>query len=87
METGEIVSLRYPMLTKSNYLAWSIKMKVSMRAQGVWHAVEPKDPKVPIEEKKDQMALAAIYQGIPENMLFLVSEKETTKETWEALSA
>ena len=53
------------MLTKSNYLVWSIKMKVSMRAQGVWHAVEPKDPKVPIEEKKDQMALAAIYQGIP----------------------
>ena len=53
------------MLTKSNYLAWSIKMKVCMRAQGIWEAIEPKDPKVPTEESKDQMALAAIYQGIP----------------------
>ena len=70
------------MLTKNNYLAWSIKIKVSMRAQGVWHAVEPKDPKMPIEEKKDQMALAAIYQGMTKDMLFFVSEKEKTKETW-----
>ena len=31
------------------------------------------------------MALAAIYQGIPEDMLFLVYGKETAKETWEAL--
>jgi hypothetical protein len=38
------------------------------------------------EEKKDQMALAAIYQGRPEDMLFLVSEKETAKATWEALN-
>ena len=82
---GEIVSIRYPMLTKSNYLAWSIKMKVLMRAQRLWDAVEPKDPKVPPEESKDQMALAAIYQGIPEDMLFLVYGKETAKETWEAL--
>ena len=71
MEKGEIVSLRYPMLTKSSYLAWSIKMEFGMLL-----CVEPKDPKVPIEEKKDQMALAAIYQGVLEDMLFLVSEKE-----------
>jgi hypothetical protein len=82
---GEIVSIRYPMLTKSNYLAWSIKMKVCMCAQRIWDVVEPKDPKVPTEESKDQMALAAIYQGIPEDMLFLVYGKETAKETWEAL--
>ena len=43
---------------------------------GMLLCVEPKDPKVPIEEKKDQMALAAIYQGVLEDMLFLVSEKE-----------
>ena len=49
----ERVSIRYPMLTKSNYLAWSIKMKVLMHAQRLWDAVEPKDPKVPPEESKD----------------------------------
>lgn len=31
------------------------------------------------------MALAAIDQGIPEDMLFMVSEKETTKAIREAL--
>jgi hypothetical protein len=41
------------MLTKS-YLAWSIKMKVSMRAKRIWDAVETKEPKVPKEESKDQ---------------------------------
>jgi hypothetical protein len=73
------------MLTKSNYLAWSIKMKVCMRAQRIWDVVKPKGPKVPTEESKDQMALAAIYQAMLEDMLFLVYGKETSKETWEAL--
>jgi hypothetical protein len=73
------------MLTKSNYLAWSMKIKVCMRAQRIWDDVEPKDSKVPTEETKDQMELAAIYQAIPEDMLFLVYGKETAKETWEAL--
>lgn len=54
MDKGDIVSLQYPMLIQSNYLAWSIKM-VSMCTQEVWDAVEPKDPKVSTEEK-DQMA-------------------------------
>lgn len=33
------VSLQYPMLNKSNYGVWEIKMKVFMKAQGVWEAV------------------------------------------------
>ena len=33
------VTLKYPMLTKSNYAAWAIKMEVFMMAQGVWDAV------------------------------------------------
>lgn len=49
MELAEIVSLRYPMLTKSGYLAWSSKIKEF----GMLLCVEPEDPKVPIEEKKD----------------------------------
>lgn len=33
-----------------------------------------------VDTRWDQMALAAIYQGILEEMLFLLAEKETTKE-------
>lgn len=31
------------------------------------------------------MALAAIYQGIPEETLLLIAEKETAKEAWKML--
>lgn len=35
-------------------------------------AIEPEDSKLPVEEEKDQMALAAIYQAVPEDMLLQV---------------
>lgn len=79
------VTLNYPMLTKSNHTAWAMKMIVFMQAHGVWEAIEPKDPEVAVEEKKDKMALAAIYQGIPEDMLLSLAEKKTAKEAWEAI--
>lgn len=44
------LSLQYPMLTKSNYLTWAMKMKVYMRVQGVWDVVEPTDSKEAIDE-------------------------------------
>lgn len=79
------ITLHYPMLAKNNYTAWAIKMKVFMQAQGVWDAVEPSDPKETLEERKDKMAMAAIYQGIPEEMLLSLAEKKSAKEAWETL--
>ena len=79
------VSLSYPMLTKNNYIMWSLKMKVFMKARRVWGAIEQKDPKVIVDDKKVQMALAAIYQGVPEDVLLTIAEKETAKEAWEAI--
>lgn len=79
------VGLSYPMLTKSNYTAWSLKMRVYMQAHGIWEAVEPKNTKDAIDEKMDKMALAAIYQGIPEDVLLSIAEKKTAKEGWEAV--
>lgn len=83
-EKGQ-VSLQYPMLTKTNYAAWAIKMKVFMQAQGVWDAVEPRTLNTVVEVKKDKMAMAAIYQGIPEDLLLSLSEKETAREAWGTL--
>ena len=44
------VGLSYPILTKSNYTTWSLKMKVFMKAQGVWGAIEG-DPKTVVDER------------------------------------
>ena len=46
--------LNYPTLTKTNYTAWAMKMKVYMQAHGVWEAIESKDPKAVVEDKMDK---------------------------------
>lgn len=37
-----------------------------------------------IDDKQDKIALATIYQGIPEDILLSVAEKETAKEVGKA---
>ena len=80
------LGLNYPMLARSNYTAWSLKMKTFMKAHGVWDAVEiSKGDETAVDEKHDQIALAVIYQSIPEDILLSVAEKKTAKEAWEAI--
>ena len=82
---GGSVGLSYPTLTRENYTAWSMKMRVFMQAHSVWEAVEPTDPKTAVEGKTDKVALAMIYQGIPEDVLLSIADKKTAKEAWEAI--
>ena len=70
------VTLSYPLLTKSNYSVWALKMRVNLQAQGVWEAVELDQ----VDERKDRMALAAIYQALPEDILLMLAEKDSAKE-------
>ncbi|XP_021629670.1 eukaryotic translation initiation factor 3 subunit C-like [Manihot esculenta] len=76
------VSLQYPLLTKTNYAAWAIKMQVYMQAQGVWNVVESEDP---VDPCSDRIALAAIFQGITEDTLLQLGVKKSAKEVWDAL--
>lgn len=89
VETGKAkdgaVSLSYPMLSRGNYTAWAMKMKVYMQAHSVWVAVESKDTKTMIDDRTDKIALAAIYHGIPKDILLSLAEKKTAKEAWEAI--
>ncbi|XP_021621457.1 uncharacterized protein LOC110621483 [Manihot esculenta] len=76
------VSLQYPLLTKTNYAAWAIKMQVYMQVQGVWDVVESEDP---VDPCSDWIALAAIFQGITEDTLLQLGVKKSAKEAWDAL--
>ncbi|KAL8117753.1 hypothetical protein AgCh_015586 [Apium graveolens] len=59
---------------------------VNLQAHGVWDAISPKDPKTTVvEEKEDKLALAAIYQAIPEDILLTLADKERAKEAGEAI--
>ena len=56
-------------------------MHVNLKAQVVWDVIEQCD----IEECKDRMALAAIYQVIPKDILLMLVEKDSAKAAWETL--
>lgn len=77
---GGSMGLSYLMLTKTNYTAWSLKMKVFMKAHRVWEAVETSDTKIVVEDRMDKIALAMIYQGIPEKMLLFLADKKKVKD-------
>ncbi|CAH9074982.1 unnamed protein product [Cuscuta epithymum] len=75
------MTLQYPMLTRSNYPAWALKMRVNLKAQGVWDVIETRAT----DERKNMTALALIYQAIPEDILLMLADKDSAKEAWEAL--
>ncbi|XP_047331426.1 FCS-Like Zinc finger 8-like [Impatiens glandulifera] len=56
---------------------------VNLQAQGVWEAVMFDE----VDERKDRMALATIYQALPDDVLLMVAEKDSAKLTWETLKA
>ena len=56
-------------------------MCVNLQAQGIWDSIEHDD----IEERKDRMALTAIYQAVLEDILLMLAEKNSTKAVWETL--
>lgn len=91
METNKTressIGLSYPMLNKINYATWALKIKVFMHAHEVWGAIEPKDPKVVVEDEIDKRALAIIYQGILEDLLLALAEKKTSNEAWNAVKS
>ncbi|KAE8797350.1 hypothetical protein D1007_27457 [Hordeum vulgare] len=79
---GDGVTIQYPMLDGDNYGVWTVKMKIFMRARGVWAAVEGEGA---VEETKDQEAFTIIAQGVSDAVFMSISEKEMTKEAWQAL--
>ncbi|XP_074338190.1 uncharacterized protein LOC141676044 [Apium graveolens] len=59
-------------------------MHVFMEAHGIWKALDSEGSKITVETKVDKIALAAIYQSVPEDILLTLVEKKTAKEAWEA---
>lgn len=73
-ETGP-ATVKFPMLTTSNYTVWSIRMKIALKVSEVWETIEPgiKD------EKKNNMAIAFLFQSIPEALVLQVGNLDTAK--------
>ena len=73
--------VRYPTLTRTNYIEWALLMRVNMQAQGVWEAINPGTA----EYRIDRAALAAILQAVPPEMLATLAVKDSAKQAWDTI--
>ena len=79
--------LPFPMLTRTNYTAWAMRMKFILRTNGAWGAVDrgKKPTTEAVDEVQDQLALSIISQLVDDETLLRVTKKETAYDVWEAL--
>ncbi|GAU10148.1 hypothetical protein TSUD_420080, partial [Trifolium subterraneum] len=93
------VPLQVPMLTKSNYVNWSLRMVALLGAHDVWEIVDKglvisenegtlsqtQKDSLRDSRKRDKKALCLIYQGLDDDTFEKVSGAKTAKEAWEKL--
>lgn len=69
---GDIASIKCPMLTSSNYTVWSMRMRILLRVHEVWEIVETASD----NSKKNDMAIALLFQAISESMVLQVGKQK-----------
>ncbi|KAD5507807.1 hypothetical protein E3N88_15510 [Mikania micrantha] len=67
-EGGTPMSFQCPMLNSTNYTIWAVKIRSIFNVHGIWEADEPKTG-IEVDEKKNNAAIALLYQAIPENIV------------------
>ncbi|XP_033129820.1 uncharacterized protein LOC103872873 isoform X1 [Brassica rapa] len=76
-------SIKFPMLTSSNYTVWAMRMKIALKVSEVWETIDPGAK----DEKKNNMAIAFLFQSIPEALILQVGEIDTAKGVWDAIKS
>lgn len=82
MELGPS-SIKCLMLTNANYTVWSMRMNIALKVNKVWETIDPGTK----NEEKNNMAIALLFQSIPEALILQVGELETSKAVWDAIKA
>ncbi|XP_076918539.1 uncharacterized protein LOC143579006 [Bidens hawaiensis] len=83
-EGGTSMSFQCPVLNSTNYTIWAIKIRSIFNVHGIWEAIEPKEGSE-FDEKKDNTAIALLFQAIPENTVLQIANFTSAKEIWDAL--
>lgn len=76
-------SIKCPMLTATNYTVWSMRMKITLRVHKAWDVIELDEENI----EKNDIAMALLFQSIPESLILQVGELDTAKKVWEAIKA
>ena len=80
---GGTSSISCPMLTTTNYTVWSIRMKILLKVHKAWEVIELDTN----ETEKNDMAIALIFQSIPEALVLQVGDLDNAKKVWKAIKA
>nr|GEX47044.1 augmin subunit 6 [Tanacetum cinerariifolium] len=83
-DSGTSMTFQCPVLNSTNYTIWAVKIKALFNVHGIWEAVEP-TTNTEVDQKKNNMAIAMLYQAILENMVLQIASLTSAKEIWEAL--
>ncbi|XP_048593366.1 uncharacterized protein LOC125576892 [Brassica napus] len=81
-ETGPS-SIKFPMLTSTNYTVWAMKMRIALKVNKVWETIDPGSK----HEEKNNLAIALLFQSIPESLTLQVGNLDTSKAVWDAIQA
>ena len=74
-------SIQCPMLSTSNYTVWAVRMRMALKVHKAWEVIETETP----DTEKNNLAMALLFQSIPESLVLQVAELETAKQVWEAI--
>lgn len=78
------MNFQCPILNSTNYTIWAVKIKAIFNVHEIWEAVEPTTD-AEVDKKKNNKAIAMLYQAIPENMVLQIASLTSAKEIWDAL--
>src|SRR3954465_15525691 len=69
------------MLTRTNYMEWSLFMQVKLQASGLWGTVNDGSG----DEREDRRALSIILTGVPPETMRVLAAKDSAKVAWETI--
>ncbi|PWA46656.1 zinc finger, CCHC-type [Artemisia annua] len=78
-EGGLTMNFRCPILNSTNYTIWALKIRAIFNVHGIWEAVEP-TAGTEVDQKKNNTAIAMLYQALPENMILQIANLTSAKE-------
>lgn len=78
---GGSSSIKCPILNATNYTVWSMRMKILLKVHKAWEIIENE---VENDDKND-IAMALLFQSIPETLILQVGELTTAKKVWDAI--
>ena len=79
-EGGGSSSIQCPMLNSTNYTVWAMRMKICLKVHEVWDITDAKTIDETTDGEKNNMAIALLFQSIPEALILQVGELDTAKK-------